>query len=131
MKLETTRASVHKAFNTIIYVGYCRLQSLLAREEPIAYTTRREGWGADVYEFGDVAIVTGYAPFGEIQVPYDLSQKYERLAEKALYDSKLSFDAQKRILRKIISDFILEAQGKPKKANKKAPSIKGFDDFIQ
>lgn len=110
MKLETTRASVHKAFNTIISVGYCRLQSLLAREEPIAYTTRREGWGADVYEFGDVAIVTGYAPFGEIQVPYDLSQKYERLAEKALYDSKLSFEAQKRILRDLIDDFILEAK---------------------
>lgn len=119
MKLETTRASVYKAFNTIISVGYCRLQSLLAREEPIAYTTRREGWGADVYEFGDVAIVTGYAPFGEIQVPYDLSQKYERLAEKVLYDSKLSFEAQKRILRDLIDDFILEVQGKPKKANKK------------
>lgn len=110
MKLKTTRASVHKAFNTIISVGYCRLQSLLAREKPIGYTTRREGWGADIYEFGGVAIVTGYAPFGKIQVPYDLTQKYERLAEKALYDSKLSFDVQKRILRDLIDDFILEAK---------------------
>lgn len=30
-----------------------------------------------------------------------------------------------------MSDFILEAQGNPKNASKKAPSIKDFDDFIQ
>ena len=66
MKFRTTQKAIKQGYNNVISVPYCALQSLLRCEDPIAYTTRVEGWGADVYAFGDTAIVTGYAPFGNI-----------------------------------------------------------------
>lgn len=50
-------------YDTIVSIPYCGLQSLLSYESPVAYTVRREGWAADVYDMGGgVASVTGYAP---------------------------------------------------------------------
>ena len=49
MKFKTTQKEIKASYKNIIKVGYCELQTLLRYEEPIAYTTRREGWGADIY----------------------------------------------------------------------------------
>ena len=65
MKFKTTQKEIKANYNTIICVPYCGLQNLLNYESPVAYTVRREGWAADIYDMGGgVAIVTGYAPFG-------------------------------------------------------------------
>ena len=64
MKFKTTRKAIKQGYENVIQVPYCGLQNLLRCESPIAYTTRAEGWGADIYDFGNTAIVTGYAPFG-------------------------------------------------------------------
>ena len=65
--------------NKIICVPYCGLQNLLNYESPVAYTARREGWAADIYDMGGgVAIVTGYTPFGNIR-PYYESVSYTHL----------------------------------------------------
>lgn len=84
MKFKTTQKAIKSGYSTIICVPYCGLQSLLHYESPIAYTTRREGWAADIYDMGGgVAIVTGYAPFGNIRPDYETRQKYEIAAEKS------------------------------------------------
>lgn len=63
MKFKTTQKAIKANYNTIICVPYCGLQTLLNYESPVAYTVRREGWAADIYDMcGGVAIVTGYAP---------------------------------------------------------------------
>ena len=81
MKYKTTRRAIMNGFNTVIYCGYCDLQTLLTYENPAAYTVRREGWGADVYDLGGgVALVTGYAPFGSVRIPYDTCKEYEKKA---------------------------------------------------
>lgn len=63
MKFKTTQKEIRANYNKIICVPFCGLQNLLNYEIPVAYTVRREGWAADIYDMGGgVAIVTGYAP---------------------------------------------------------------------
>lgn len=107
MKNKTTRRAVIEAFNKVIYAGYGNLDHLLGCEKATAYTVSEEGWAADVYDFGRVAIVTGYSPFGNIHANYDLQCRYE---DKAREICNTVFDWYKRRskLRILIDDFIRE-----------------------
>ena len=58
MKFKTTQKAIKANYNTIICVPYCGLQNLLNYESPVAYTERREGWAADIYDMG----YCGYNP---------------------------------------------------------------------
>lgn len=107
MKLRTTKKEVRQTHAYTIEVLYCGLQHLLSCENPIAYTTRAEGWGADVYEFGTVAIATGAAPFGDVKPSYDLVRAYDRRAE-AVTRGIRDWDLRKKRLRKLIDEFITE-----------------------
>lgn len=108
MKYKTTKKAVMNGYSNIICVGYCNLQSLLRCESERAYTTRREGWAADIYDFGNTAIVTGYAPFGNIRPGWELCQKYEHAAEKVNCDYSLSWEERKNKLQELIKTFIEE-----------------------
>lgn len=46
MKFKTTQKEIRSNYPTVISVPYCGLQNLLNYESPVAYTVRREGWGA-------------------------------------------------------------------------------------
>lgn len=110
MKFKTTQKEIRANYNKIICVPYCGLQTLLNYESPVAYTVRREGWAADIYDMGGgVAIVTGYAPFGAIRPSYELRERYEKQAEKIRYDYSLSYDQQQESLKSLARDFIKEA----------------------
>lgn len=64
-------------------------------------------WAADIYDMGGgVAIVTGYAPFGNIHPAYELRKWYETQAEKIRYDYNLSYDQQREDLKILARDFI-------------------------
>ena len=98
-KIETTKKSVLSSY-TCISIGYCELETLLKYESPVAFTcSKTYGWRADVYVFGNVAIVTGYAPFGK-HIIYDVVQKYE--------DKSYTIN-NKEDMRKLIDRFIKEA----------------------
>lgn len=100
MKFKTTQKAIKANYNTIICVPYCGLQNLLKYESPVAYTERREGWAADIYDMGGgVAIVTGYAPFGNVRPSYELLDKYR-------YSTKLNDTRNK--LRELQAAFIEE-----------------------
>lgn len=106
MKYKTTKRDVRAGYGNVICVGYCALQNLLSYENETAYTTRREGWGADIYQFENTAIVTGYAPFGNIRPDYETCQKYEKKAGEIPYT--LSYEERKEALNQLISEFIEE-----------------------
>lgn len=109
MKFKTTQKEIRENYNKIICVPYCGLQTLLNYESPVAYTVRREGWAADIYDMGGgVAIVTGYAPFGNIRPSYELRERYETQAEKICYDYSLSYEQQRESLKGLARDFIKE-----------------------
>ena len=107
MKFKTTQKAIRANYNKIICVPYCGLQTLLNYESSVAYTVRREGWAADIYDMGGgVAIVTGYAPFGNIRPSYELRERYEKQAEKIRYDYNLSYEQQRESLKSLARDFI-------------------------
>lgn len=109
MKFKTTQKAIRANYNKIICVPYCGLQTLLNYESPVAYTVRREGWAADIYDMGGgVAIVTGYAPLGNIRPSYELRERYEKQAEKIRYDYNFSYEQQRESLKSLARDFIKE-----------------------
>jgi hypothetical protein len=108
MKFKTTRKAITNGYKTIVSIGYCNAQHLFRYEDPIAYTTRAEGWGADVYQVGSVAIVTGYAPFGNIRPDYDLVRKYDREAEAICSSSSFDWNTAKVEARALLERFIKE-----------------------
>ena len=113
MKFHTTQKAIKNGYDTIISVNYCRLQTLLSCAEPIAYTTRREGWGADIYDIdGTTAIVTGYAPFGNVRPDYETLTAYEKRAEAIRYNYNLQWDEMRDQLRDLLREFIQEVTSK-------------------
>lgn len=94
-------------FSKVISVGYCNLQNLLTYAMPIAYTKGVYGWNADVYAFGDVAIVTGYRPFGD-NVDYALCREFEERA-KALRDLGRPYAERKAEAEALVKEFIAKA----------------------
>lgn len=112
MKYKTTKRDILRGYAVVISASYCSLQTLLRCETESAYTTRREGWAADVYDFGAAAIVTGYAPFGNARADYDTCRKYEAAAEKIAYNYNLTWEEQKNQLSALIREFITEVTSK-------------------
>lgn len=109
MKFKTTQKAVKAGYSTIICVSYCSLQHLLNYESPVAYTQRREGWAADIYDMGaGVAIVTGYAPFGNVRPSYELRERYEKQAEKIREYYSFDYEKCKVRLHGAIREFIEE-----------------------
>lgn len=110
MKFRTTQRAIKEGYTNIISVGYCNLQFLLNHECPVAYTTRREGWGADIYEITpNTCIVTGYAPFGNIEPNYDIQRKYDDMARAIVYRNYyVPLDEEKKELNALINEFIKE-----------------------
>lgn len=81
LKIRATQKEVKNGCAYIIKVPFCALQNLLRMDDPCAYTAGREGWSADVYDFGLAVIVTGYAPFGNIEPPYEMLKEYNAKAD--------------------------------------------------
>lgn len=102
MKFRTTRKAVKENFSKVISVGYCSLQKLLTYESPVAYTCN-----ADIYAFGNVAIITGYCPFGD-DVNYNLCREYEKRAE-VLQDLGRPYAERKAEAEALVKEFIAKA----------------------
>ena len=112
MKFKTTQKAVNAGFYKRICVGYCNIQTLLAFENPVAYTARREGWAADIYDMGGgVAIITGYASFGNIHPAYDVQRWYEEQAYKIRHDYSRTWEQQREALRELLHQFVKEVSG--------------------
>lgn len=109
MKFKTTQKAIKNAYTNIICVGYCELQNLLAYQKELAYTTRREGWAADIYEISNnTVIVTGYSTFGNINPEYELLLKYDKKAEKIRRNYDIELEERKQQVNNLLNEFIKE-----------------------
>lgn len=105
-KIKVTKNQIKEGYKNIIKVGYCELQTLLKYESPRYYTSGIYGWCADIYELDyNTVIVTGYAPFGNVEITRDLIKKYEEKAEKIAFDYTKSYEDNKKKLDKLILKF--------------------------
>ena len=89
MKFKTTQKTIKVNYNTIICIPYCGLQNLLNYESPVAYTVRREGWAADIYDMGG-------------------GERYETDAEKIRYNYSLAWEERREQLKQLARAFIKE-----------------------
>ena len=115
MKYKTTKKEVKSNYRSIIRLGAVELYYLLKFTEPVAYTSGVYGWNADIYDLGNVAIVTGYRSFGNITPDYDVVEKYNQLG-KEIYEEEHDQtkdwneedENKKNRLNKLIKEFIKE-----------------------
>ena len=107
MKERTTRKNVMQSHDVIVKVGYCNLQFLLKHENEQFYTTRVEGWGANIYSFGSIAIVTGYAPFGNVSPSWDITNSYEKRAI-AIDSSDMNYENKMIETKKLLNEFLAD-----------------------
>ena len=107
MKFKTTKRAVMDGYSYVIETSYCSVYDLLSLESPNAYTCGVYGWNADIYSFGDTAIVTGYRPFGRLKARPETIEKYKRAAldlKKA--SASFSFSNTRDAMQALIADFI-------------------------
>ena len=105
MKFRTTRKAVKETNNTILKVNYCGLQNLLRFEEPEAYTEGVYGWNADIYDFGNFVIVTGYRPFGNYE-NYRVVNEFEEKAIELQRELYGDWRAEQQAMAELVDDFI-------------------------
>lgn len=81
MKTKTTKRAIMHAYENVIKVGYDDLQDALEWREPNFYTSGVYGWNSDVYviDYATV-IVTGYRPFGNIELPREVINTLNKCA---------------------------------------------------
>ena len=109
MQVKVTRKEIENNYKNIISVGYCDLQFLLRSENPRYYTCGVYGWKADIYHINNnTVIVTGYAPFGNIDVERKIEKKFEEKARKICCDYSMTWQQQTKKLEKLLEKFINE-----------------------
>lgn len=107
---KITKKYVMNTYKKVVKVGYCDLQELLTFAKQIGYTAGVYGWNANVYACDlDVVIVTGYRPFGNVDVDFALCEKYEKKAHEL---KKNIFDCGKlrSALDALLDEFIGELE---------------------
>ena len=81
MKTPITKKAIMNSYRNVIKVGYCDMQDALKWREPNFYTAGVYGWNADVYVIDyDTVIVTGYRPFGNIELPREVIDTLNKCA---------------------------------------------------
>ena len=86
---KLTKGNINN-YRRVLNVSYCSLQSILSVLERVGYNSGEFGWNWDLYNYGGVAIVTGYRNFPKgVMVSYDISKRYNKLARGQSEDVKL------------------------------------------
>ncbi len=108
MKVQTTQKYIKTLYPKIVKIGYCDLQHLLHFEDAAYYNAGVYGWNCDIYCFGDIAIVTGYNPFGNIKLDYNKIKEYDNKAYNIICDYNLTYEQQKEQVTDLLNKFLLE-----------------------
>lgn len=102
MKYRTTQKALREYGYNVVCCGYCDLQTLLNYRSPDAYTCGVYGWNFDVYELDNLTICTGYRGMVGKTIPYEIVRKYEKQAEKILYNGNWKEDKRKKLDKLIL-----------------------------
>jgi len=110
MKFKVSKKEMKRNYNDIISIGYCNAYWLLKYKEPIAYSTRAEGWACDYYDIDGVLISTGYAPLASKNTHsnYDILHRYNEQAEKIACDYTLSHEEKATQINALLKEYIKE-----------------------
>ncbi len=108
MSMRVYKKHVRAAYPIVAYCGYCDLQYTLYFTPKFGHTERAEGWGCNVYEIApDIALTTGYDPFGNRRLPLAFTERYEEKAKQILEKNAYSYKAKKK-LEKLLEKMVAE-----------------------
>ena len=107
-KFRTTKKAINEDYTHIIGVGYCNLQYLLKFHEPIAYSTRAEGWACDYYDIDDVLICTGYSPMKSKRTKsnYQIEHEYDEKAREIYDNYNLTWEEKEEQIEALLHEYI-------------------------
>lgn len=98
MSMRVYKKHVRAAYPIVAYCGYCDLQHTLYFTSKFGHTERAEGWGCDVYEIApDIALTTGYDPFGNRRLPLVVTERYEKKAKQILEENSCNYTAKEKL----------------------------------
>nr|DAI69015.1 MAG TPA: hypothetical protein [Bacteriophage sp.] len=108
MSMRVYKKHVRAAYPIVAYCGYCDLQYTLYFTPKFGHTERAEGWGCDVYGIApDIALTTGYDPFGNRRLPLAFTERYEEKAKQILAENTYSYIAKGK-LKALINELAAE-----------------------
>lgn len=112
IKTQATKKEILNGFKYVIPISYCGAQNLLNYKSANYYTySKMYGWRADVYVINnDIALVTGYAPFGNVIVDYGTLKSFENKAE-SVYNTVRDYNDRKTIINSYLLEFIKKTTG--------------------
>lgn len=98
MSMRVYKKHVRAAYPIVAYCGYCALQYTLSFTFNFGHTERAEGWGCNVYEIApDIALTTGYDPFGNRRLSLAITERYEKKAKQILEENSCNYIAKKKL----------------------------------
>lgn len=105
MKTKITKKAIMSAYRNVIKVGYCDMQDALKWREPNFYTAGVYGWNSDVYVIdNDSVIVTGYRPFGNMELPREVIETLNKCAKSIT--RYLNYDLAKIYLKNNLDELV-------------------------
>ena len=116
MKYKTTKTEMKKAYGCkLVYVPEGTMQIFKWVIDPVAYSTRGEGWACNYYEVGGLCISEGYSPVGKRAMKYEECKPYRDAARKS-YDryvkGEITAEERVKILQNLLDDFVGTIKGK-------------------
>lgn len=108
MSIKMTRNDVKAlAGNRPIYqVSYCSLQTLLSGNNAVGYNRGHYGWNFEVYDLGDLVITAGYRNMVGKVLPLEMTQKWEKKAEKMQFSKELSWKEARAKRIRLVTCFV-------------------------
>lgn len=105
MKTKITKKAIMSAYRNVIKVSYCDMQDALKWREPNYYTAGVYGWNSDVYVIDyDTVIVTGYRPFGNVELPREVIDMLNKCAKSIT--RYLNYDLAKIYLKNNLDELV-------------------------
>lgn len=105
MKTKITKKAIMGAYRNVIKVNYCDMQDALKWREPNYYTAGSYGWNSDVYVIDyDTVIVTGYRPFGNVELPREVIDMLNKCAKSIT--RYLNYDLAKIYLKNNLDELV-------------------------
>lgn len=106
--IKARKKDIMDSFSYVVSIPYCHAQDLLSCMDTKIYTSSKYGWDADVFVVNDdVAVVTGYRPFGNVEVNHEVLERYEMLAGDAA-EKHPRYRERKAAIKSILYDFLRE-----------------------
>ena len=104
--MKLTASEIKKNY-TVISLGYCKLQELLAYKRRLGYTSGVYGWSSDIYYFDNFVISTGYRPVKGLKVDNKVINKYVNKFLK-FTEGNPSYEEREEKALQLLNQFINE-----------------------